>query len=49
MIVGTVHQEVEYSWQDACDAWAAQGGETEAGVHQVGVSGVRTGQGEKDQ
>ncbi len=40
MIVGTVHQEVEYSWQDAWDAWAAQDGETEAGVHQVGVSGV---------
>jgi hypothetical protein len=48
MIVGTVHQEVEYSWQDACDAWAAQDGETEVGVHQVGVSGVETGQGEKD-
>jgi hypothetical protein len=49
MIVGTVHQEVEYSWQDACDAWAAQDGEVEAGVHQVGVSGVETGHGEKDQ
>jgi hypothetical protein len=47
--VGTVHQEVEYSWQDACDAWAAQDGETEAGVHQVGASGVETGQEEKDQ
>jgi hypothetical protein len=49
MIVGTVHQEVEYSWKDACDAWAAQDGETEAGVHQVGVSGVGTGQKEEDQ
>ncbi len=49
MIVGTVHQEVEYSWQDSCDAWAAQDGETEAGVHQVGVSGVEAGQGEEDQ
>jgi hypothetical protein len=49
MIVGTVHQEVEYSWQDACNTWAAQDGETEAGVHQVGVSGVGTGQKEKDQ
>jgi hypothetical protein len=49
MIVGTVHQEAEYSWQDACDAWAAQDGETEAGVHQVGVSGMETGQREKDQ
>jgi hypothetical protein len=49
MIVGTVHQEVGYSWQDACEAWAAQDGEMEAGVHQVGVSGVETGQREKDQ
>jgi hypothetical protein len=48
MIVGTVHQEAEYSWQVACDAWAAQDGETEAGVHQVGVSGMETGQREKD-
>ncbi len=49
MIVGTVHQEVGYSWQDACDTWAAQDGETEAGVHQVGVSGAETGQKEEDQ
>ena len=49
MIFGTVHQEVGYSWQDAWDAWAAQDGETEAGVHQVGVSGVETRQREEDQ
>jgi hypothetical protein len=49
MIVGAVRQEAEYSWQDACDTWAAQDGETEAGVHQVGVSGVETGQGEEDE
>jgi hypothetical protein len=49
MIVGTVHQEVEYSWQDACDAWTAQDRETEAGVHQVGVSWVESGQGEENQ
>jgi hypothetical protein len=49
MIVGTVHQEAEYSWQDACDAWAAQNGETEAGVHQVEVSGTEAKQKGKDQ
>jgi hypothetical protein len=48
MIVGAVRQEVEYSWQDACDTWAAQDGETEAGVHQVGASGVENGQGEEE-
>ncbi len=47
MIVGMVHQEVECSWQDACNAWAAQDGETEAGVHQVEVSEVETGQKEQ--
>jgi hypothetical protein len=35
MIVGTVQQETEYSWQDACDAWVTQDEEVEAGVHQV--------------
>jgi hypothetical protein len=44
MIVGTVRREAEYSWQDACDAWAAQEGGTEAGVHHVEVSGVETRQ-----
>jgi hypothetical protein len=44
MIVGTVQQEVGYSWQDACDAWAVQNEEMEAGVHQVEVSGVRKDQ-----
>ncbi len=49
MIVGTVHQEVGCSWQDACNAWAAQNGEMEAGVHQVEVSGVEEGSVKKDQ
>jgi hypothetical protein len=40
MIVGTVQQKIEYSWQDACDAWAVQNEEMEAGVHQVGVNGM---------
>jgi hypothetical protein len=38
MIVGTVQQEGEYSWQDACDAWAVRDEEMEAGVHQVEAS-----------
>jgi hypothetical protein len=37
MIVGTIQQEAEGSWQDACDAWVTQDEEAEAGVHQVGV------------
>jgi hypothetical protein len=37
MIVGTVQQETECSWQDACDAWTTQDKEVEAGVHQVGA------------
>jgi hypothetical protein len=40
MIVGTIQQEAGCSWQDACDAWAAQNEELEAGVHQVEVSGM---------
>jgi hypothetical protein len=35
MIVGTVQQEVECSWQDACNTWVTQDEEVEAGVHQV--------------
>jgi hypothetical protein len=46
MIVGAVRQDVEYSWQDTCDAWAAQDEKTEAGIYQVGVSGAETEQGE---
>jgi hypothetical protein len=34
-IVGAVQQEAEYSWQDACDAWAVLDEEAEGGVHQV--------------
>jgi hypothetical protein len=37
MIVGTIQQETECSWQDACNAWTTQDEEVEAGVHQVGV------------
>jgi hypothetical protein len=43
MIVGTVQQEAGYSWQDACDAWAVQNEEMEAGVHQVEVSEMMGG------
>ncbi len=43
MIVETVRQEEEFSWQDACDTWAAQDGEMEASVHQV-----EAGQGKED-
>ncbi len=49
MIVGTVQQETGYSWQDACDAWAVQNEEIEAGVHQVEVSGMVGGPARKDQ
>jgi hypothetical protein len=49
MIVGKVHQEVGCSWQDACDTWAAQNGEMEAGVHRVEASGVEEGSVEGDQ
>ncbi len=37
MIVGTVQQEDDYSWQDACSAWREQDEEMAAGVHQVRV------------
>jgi hypothetical protein len=42
MIVGTVQQEAECSWQDACNTWATQDEGTEAGVHQV-EAGRKTG------
>ncbi len=35
MIFGTVQQEAECSWQDACDTWATQDEDVEAGVHHV--------------
>jgi hypothetical protein len=35
MIVGTVQQEEDYSWQDACKSWAEQDEEVTAGVYQV--------------
>jgi hypothetical protein len=37
MIVGTVQQEDECSWQHACNAWMAQDEEAVAGVYQVGA------------
>ncbi len=49
MIVGTVQQETGYSWQDACDAWAVQNEEMEAGIHQVEVSGMVEGPAREDQ
>jgi hypothetical protein len=49
MIVGAVRQEDEFSWQDACDAWAAQSEEMEAGVLQVEASEMEGGQLRKDQ
>jgi hypothetical protein len=47
MIVGTVQQEDECSWQDACDAWIAQDEEAAVGVYPAGagqeVSGPAAG------
>ncbi len=37
MIVGTVQQEDDCSWQDACNTWMEQGEEAAVGVHQVRV------------
>ncbi len=49
MIVGTVQQETEYSWQDACDTWATQDEEVEAGVHQVEADRETGGPAREDQ
>jgi hypothetical protein len=37
MIVGTVQQGAKCSWQDACNTWATQDEDVEAGVHHVEV------------
>jgi hypothetical protein len=37
MIVGTVQQEDDCSWQDVCSTWREQDEEMAAGVHQVKV------------
>jgi hypothetical protein len=37
MIVGTVRQEAECSWQEACNTWATQNEDMEAEVHHVEV------------
>ncbi len=49
MIVGTVQQETEGSWQDACEAWTTQDKEMEAGVHQVGANRETGGPAGEDQ
>ncbi len=50
MIVGTVQQEEDCSWQDASKSWMEQDEEMEAGVYQVGTcqgaGGAVTGTGE---
>jgi hypothetical protein len=37
MIVGTVQQEEDCSWQDACKSWMEQDEEVAVGVYQVGT------------
>jgi hypothetical protein len=37
MIVGTVQQDDEFSWQEVCNTWEAQDEEGAVGVYQVGV------------
>ncbi len=37
MIVGTVQQEEEGSWQAVCDAWEVQEEEAAAGAYQAGA------------
>jgi hypothetical protein len=49
MIVGTIQQETECSWQDACDTWATQDEEVEAGVHQVKADRKAGGPAREDQ
>ncbi len=51
MIVGTVQQEEDCSWQDACKSWVQHDEEVAAGVYQVGTcqgaAGTATGSGEE--
>ncbi len=49
MIVGTVQQETECSWQDACYTWATQDEEVEAGAHQVKADRETGGSAREDQ
>ncbi len=37
MIVGTVQQEEDCSWQDACKSWMEQDEEVAVGIYQVGM------------
>jgi hypothetical protein len=48
MIVGAVHQENEYSWPDACNAWVALDEETEVGIHQVEADEVETSRADQE-
>jgi hypothetical protein len=48
MIVGAVRQESEYSWPDACNAWAALDEETEVGIHQVEVGEIETSRADQE-
>ncbi len=51
MIDGTVQQEEDCSWQDACKSWMEQDEEVAVGVYQVGTcqdaAGAATGTGEE--
>ncbi len=51
MIVGTVQQEDDCSWQDACKSWKEQDEEVAVGVYQVeacqDAAGAATGTGEE--
>jgi hypothetical protein len=51
MIVGTVRQEEDCSWQDACKCWMEQDEEIAVGIYQVGTcqgaAGVAAGTGKE--
>jgi hypothetical protein len=49
MIVGAVRQENEYSWPDACNAWAALDEETEVGIHQVEASEIEASRADQEE
>ncbi len=46
--MGAVRQESEYSWPDACNAWAALDEETEVGVHQVEAGEIETSRADQE-
>jgi hypothetical protein len=43
MIVGTVQQEEDCSWQDTSKSWMEQDEEVAAGIYQVGRARAQTG------